>query len=401
MSDLSGGNPMRPLDGVRVVDAATILAGPFAASVLGEFGADVIKVEQPTVGDPMRRLGTAGPDGDTWWWLSDTRNKESVALDLRTAEGAESFRSMVDRADVLVENYRTGTMERWGLGFESLRERNPRLIQLSVSGYGRTGPLATTAGVARIAESFTGMAHLTGEADGPPNLSGSSGLADYLAGLYGALGVLLAIRSREATGRGQLVDVALYDGIARILDELVPVYAATGFGRGRMGSETHRSVPHSNYRTIDGRWLTIACTNDRMFGGLAGVMGRTDLLHDERFVTNTARIANRELVNMVVGDWVAVTPVDEVVNGCESAAVPVGLVQAVDAYVSHPQVAARDSVVPVEHPTVGPVSVPGVVPRLLETPGAIRRLGAVLGEISVSEGLGRWAAIDRREESGS
>ena len=306
MSDLSGGNPMRPLDGVRVVDAATILAGPFAASVLGEFGADVIKVEQPTVGDPMRRLGTAGPDGDTWWWLSDTRNKESVALDLRTAEGAESFRSMVDRADVLVENYRTGTMERWGLGFESLRERNPRLIQLSVSGYGRTGPLATTAGVARIAESFTGMAHLTGEVDGPPNLSGSSGLADYLAGLYGALGVLLAIRSREATGRGQLVDIALYDGIARILDELIPVYAATGFGRERMGSETHRSVPHSNYRTIDGRWLTIACTNDRMFGGLAGVMGRTDLLDDERFVTNTARIANRELVNMVVGDWVAV-----------------------------------------------------------------------------------------------
>ena len=168
-----------------------------------------------------------------------------------------------------------------------------------------------------------------------------------------------------------------------------------------MGSETHRSVPHSNYRTIDGRWLTIACTNDRMFGGLAGVMGRTDLLDDERFVTNTARIANRELVNMVVGDWVAVTPVDEVVNGCESAAVPVGLVQAVDAYVSHPQVAARDSVVTVEHPTVGPVSVPGVVPRLLETPGAIRRLGAVLGEISVSEVLGRWAAIDRRKESGS
>ena len=211
----------------------------------------------------------------------------------------------------------------------------------------------------------------------------------------------MAIRSREATGRGQLVDIALYDGIARILDELIPVYAATGFGRERMGSETHRSVPHSNYRTIDGRWLTIACTNDRMFGGLAGVMGRTDLLHDERFVTNTARIANRELVNMVVGDWVAVTPVDEVVNGCESAAVPVGLVQAVDAYLAHPQVAARDSVVTVEHPTIGPVSVPGVVPRLLETPGAIRRLGAVLGEISVSEVLGRWAAIDQREESGS
>ena len=390
---MSGGGSVRPLDGLRVVAAATILAGPFAASVLGEFGADVVKVEQPGVGDPMRRLGTAGPEGDTWWWLSDTRNKESVEVDLRTDEGAEAFRSMVDRADVLVENYRTGTMERWGLGFEDLRASNPGLVQLSVSGYGRTGPLAATAGVARIAEAFTGFAELTGEPDGAPALTGSSGLADYVAGLYGALGVMLALKAREASGRGQLVDVALYDGIARVLDELVPLYAATGIGRDRMGPDTHRSVPHSNYRTVDGRWLTIACTNDRMFDRLAGVMGRTDLLDDDRFATNSARIANRELVNMVVGDWVATTPVDGVVAGCEGAVVPVGLVRTVGDYLAHPQVAARDSVVTVAHPTIGPMTVPGVVPRLLETPGAIHRLGAVLGEASAADILERWTDV--------
>ena len=383
----------RPLEGLRVVDAATILAGPFAASILGEFGADVVKVEQPGVGDPMRRLGTEAPDGDTWWWLSDTRNKVSVEIDLRTAEGAGRFRSLVASADVLVENFRTGTMEAWGIGFESLRERNPGLIQLSVSGYGRIGPLAATAGVARIAEAFTGMTHLTGDPDGSPGLSGSSGLADYLAGIYGALGVLLAARSRDETGRGQLVDVALYDGVARILDELLPVFAATGMGRERMGPETHRSVPHSNYRAADGRWLTIACTNDRMFGHLAAVMGRSDLLDDDRYATNQARIARRDEVNVLVGDWVAGLEAGAVVDHCEAAAVPCGLVRTVDQYLDHPQAAARDSVVTIDHPAVGPVTVPGVVPRLVDTPGWIETLGAVLGGASVDEIIERWSGV--------
>ncbi len=391
----------RPLEGLRVVDAATILAGPFAASILGEFGAEVVKVEQPGVGDPMRRLGTPGPEGDTYWWWSDTRNKASVEIDLRSSDGAEQFRSLVAGADVLVENYRTGTMEAWGLGFEALRVANPGLVQLSVSGYGRSGPLAATAGVARIAEAFAGMTHLTGEPDRAPGLSGSSALADYVAGLYGAFGVLLALEARRSTGRGQLVDVALYDGIARFLDEYVPVLAATGVARERMAGETHRSVPHNNYESADGRWVTIACTNDKMFDRLAEAMGRADLLGDERFATNASRIAHRPAVNAAVASWVADHPAADVVSTCEAAGVPAGVVQTAQEYLDHPQVAARDSVLRIVDERFGELVVPGTVPRLAETPGRVDRLGATLGEADVHEVIERWRAEVRGTGSGT
>ena len=390
----------RPLEGLRVVDAATILAGPFAASILGEFGADVVKVEQPGVGDPMRRLGTPGPEGDSYWWWSDTRNKTSVEIDLRSPDGAERFRSLVAGADVLIENYRTGTMESWGLGFESLRATTPGLVQLSVSGYGRTGPLAATAGVARIAEAFAGMTHLTGDPDRAPGLSGSSALADYIGGLYGAFGVLLALEARRGTGRGQLVDVALYDGIARFLDEYVPVLAATGVGRERMAGETHRSVPHNNYESADGRWVTIACTNDKMFDRLADAMGRADLLGDERFATNAARIAHRPAVNAAVASWVADHPAADVVTACEAAGVPAGVVQTAQEYLDHPQVAARSSVLRIADERFGDLGelvVPGTVPRLMGTPGRVDRLGATLGETDVASMIERW----REPRSGS
>lgn len=384
----------RPLDGLRVVDAATILAGPFAASILGEFGAEVVKVEQPGVGDPMRRLGTAGPEGDTFWWWSDTRNKTSVEIDLRNADGAAQFREMVAGADVLIENYRTGTMDAWGLGFESLRTANLGLVQLSVSGFGRTGPMAATAGVARIAEAFAGMTHLTGEPDRGPGLSGSSALADYVAGLYGAFGVMLALESRRSSGRGQLVDVALYDGVARFLDEYTTVFAATGVGRERMAGETHRSVPHNNFESADGRWVTIACTNDRMFDRLAEAMGRPDLLDDARFVTNEARIANRAAVNATVAWWVADQTCDDVIATCERAGVPAGAVHTAADYLHHPQVMARDSVLRIiddRFGALGSLVVPGTVPRLMETPGRIDRLGATLGESDAAQVIERWS----------
>lgn len=382
---------MKPLAGLRVVDAAMILAGPFAASVLGEFGAEVVKVEQPETGDPMRQLGTEGPTGDTYWWTSDTRNKESVVLDLRTADGADGLKRLIASADVLIENYRTGTMEKWGLGYETLREINPRLIQLSVSGYGRTGPLAATAGVARIAEAFTGMTHLTGEPDGPPAMSGSSALADYICGLYGAFGILTAVEARRTTGKGQQIDLALYDGIARFLDELLPVFAATNVGRERMGGETHRSVPHNNFLAADDRWVTIACTNDRLFGRLAEVMGRLDMNADERFATNDARIAHRGEVNGIVADWARTLDAEAVVEACGVAGVPSGIVHSIGDYLEHPQVAARESTLTIDDAMGNQITVPGVVPRLLDTPGVVERLGAVLGELSIEQAIERWS----------
>lgn len=385
---------MKPLTGLRVIDAATILAGPFAASILGEFGAEVIKVEQPGVGDPMRHLGTAGPQGDTYWWWSDTRNKTSVEIDLRTPEGAESLRELVHHSDVLIENYRTGTMEAWGLGYDSLSVVAPRLVQLSVSGYGRIGPLADAVGVARIAEAFAGMSDLTGDPAGPPGLSGSSALADYISGVYGALGVMLALEARRSSGRGQLIDLALYDGIARFLDEAVPVSAATGAARVRMGAETHRSVPHNNYEAADGRWVTIACTNDRMYDRLV-VASAHPALTDDRFATNALRITHRPAVNAAVAGWVAAHPAAEIVATCDGAGVPSAVVSTVGEYMVHPQVLARESLVRVFDERFGELLVPGTVPRLVDTPGSIERLGARLGERSVTDIVRSWSRTGR------
>ena len=381
---------MKPLTGLRVIDAATILAGPFAASILGEFGAEVIKVEQPGVGDPMRHLGTVGPQGDTYWWWSDTRNKTSVEIDLRTPEGAESLRDLVRHSDVLIENYRTGTMEAWGLGYDSLSVIAPRLVQLSVSGYGRIGPLADAVGVARIAEAFAGMSDLTGDPAGPPGLSGSSALADYISGVYGALGVMLAREARRSSGRGQLIDLALYDGIARFLDEAVAVSAATGAARVRMGAETHRSVPHNNYEAADGRWVTIACTNDRMYDRLV-LASAHPALNDDRFTTNASRITHRPAVNAAVAGWVAAHPAAEIVATCDRSGVPSAVVSTVAEYMVHPQVLARESLVRVFDERFGELLVPGTVPRLVDTPGSIERLGARLGERRVADVVRSWS----------
>jgi crotonobetainyl-CoA:carnitine CoA-transferase CaiB-like acyl-CoA transferase len=296
---------------------------------------------------------------------------------------------------VLIENYRTGTMEQWGLGFDALSMIAPHLIQLSVSGYGRVGPMADAVGVARIAEAFTGMTALTGDPAGPPGLSGSAALADYICGVYGALGVMLALEARRLTGRGQLVDMALYDGIARFLDEVVPVQVATGVVRDRMGGETHRSVPHNNYESADGRWVTVACTNDRMYDRLVDVSGRAELA-DERFATNASRIAHRPAVNAAVAAWVAAHPAAEIVEACSRAGVPSAIVNTVAEYIDHPQVAARESLVRVIDGRFGELLVPGVVPRLVATPGSIERLGATRGERSVAEILDSW----RRTEGG-
>ena len=273
---------MQALDGVRVLDLGTYIAGPFCATVLGEFGADIIKVERPGSGDHLRRFGTETDCGDTLVWLSESRNKRSVTLDLGTPKGRELLRELIAEVDVVIENFRPGVLERWGLDYETMKELNPRVILVRVSAYGQTGPNRDLPGFARIAHAFSGLAYLAGEPDGPPVTPGSTSLADYVTGLYGVVGVLLALRAREATGTGQCVDLALYETIFRMLDELAPAYQQFGFVRERMGADTVNVLPHSHYRTSDGRWIAIACSNDDMFARLARAMERPELADGRR-----------------------------------------------------------------------------------------------------------------------
>ncbi len=229
-----------PLDGVRVLDIATFLAAPFCGTVLADFGAEVIKVEQPGVGDPLRRFGTPTAAGDTMVWLSEARNKKSVTLDLRNAEGADLFRKLVAQSDVVLENFRPGTLEKWGLGYEALKAVNPRLVMLRVSAYGQTGPYRERPGFARIAHAFSGLAYLAGEAGRVPVVPGSTSLADYMSGVWGAVGVLMGLRVAEKTGQGQFVDIGLYESVFRFLDETATAYAASGFVRGALATRSGR-----------------------------------------------------------------------------------------------------------------------------------------------------------------
>ena len=236
----------KPLAGVRVLDIATFIAAPFSGSTLAEFGAEVIKVEQPGVGDPLRYWGTQTECGDSLVWLSEARNKKSITLDLRLEEGKALFRKLVAKSDVVLENFRPGTLEKWGLGFEDLRAINPGLVMLRISAYGQTGPYKDRPGYARIAHAFSGLSFLAREPGAKPVMPGSTSLADYFSGLYGALGVLLALRSRDKSGRGQFIDIGLYEPIFRIMDELAPSHGRTGFIRQPMGADTVNIVPHSH-----------------------------------------------------------------------------------------------------------------------------------------------------------
>lgn len=382
----------RPLAGVRVLDIATFLAAPFAGTVLADFGAEVIKIEQPKVGDPMRRFGTPTQAGDSLVWLSEARNKKSVTLDLRTPEGADILRRLVAKSDVVLENFRPGTLEKWGLGFEALRGINPGLVMLRVSAYGQTGPMRDRPGFARIAHAFGGLSALAGEAGGPPVVPGSTSLADYISGMWGAIGVLLALRVKERTGKGQFIDIALYESVFRLLDEIAPAYAKTGFVRERMGADTVNVVPHSHYQTATGQWVAIACTSDKMFERLAQVIGRPELAAAPEFATSAARVARRDEVNAIVAQWVGSLPMQEVLARCEAGEVPCGPIYTIADIFEDAQYRARQNLLQVIDPRAGPLVLPAAVPRLSETPAELVHAGPALGQ-HTAEVLGSLLGI--------
>ncbi|WP_216893505.1 CaiB/BaiF CoA transferase family protein [Nocardia alni] len=369
---------MHALDGVRVLDLGTYIAGPFCATVLGEFGAEVIKVERPGAGDHLRRFGTETDCGDTLVWLSEARNKRSVTLNLADERGRKLLRELIAETDVVIENFRPGVMERWELGFPEIQAINPRTILLRVSAYGQTGPESDQPGFARIAHAFAGLAYLAGDPQGPPVTPGSTSLADYMTGLYGVIGVLLALRSRSETGRGQCIDLALYETVFRVLDELAPAFQQFGFVRERMGADTVNVVPHSHYRTADDRWIAIACSNDEMFARLAKAMGSPNLADADRFGPKASRLAARDEVNTIVTDWVGGLPREEVLARCRAAEVPAGPLNSIADIFTDRQFAHRGTITHADS-RIGPLAVPGVIPALSDTPGEIRWLGPALG----------------------
>ena len=270
-----------PMSGVRVLDVGTFLAGPHAASILGEFGAEVLKIEHPIAGDPMRRFGTPTKRHDaTLAWLTEGRNRKSVTVDLRQEEGVKIFLKLVAKSDVLIENFRPGTMEEWGLGWPILTGANPGLVMLRVSGYGQTGPYRRRSGFAHIAHAFGGLSYLAGFPGETPVVPGTVPLGDYTSSLYGAIGILLALRHRDKTGRGQVIDIGIYEAVFRQLDEIAGAYGMFGTVREREGAGSFVAVPHGHFRTKDDQWIAIACTTDKMFERLAEAMGKPELAAD-------------------------------------------------------------------------------------------------------------------------
>jgi crotonobetainyl-CoA:carnitine CoA-transferase CaiB-like acyl-CoA transferase len=382
-----------PLGGIRVLEIATFIAAPFCGTILSDFGAEVIKIEQPGQGDPLRRFGTPSEVGDSYVWLSEARNKKSMTLDLRSPRGAEIFLQLAASAQVVLENFRPGTLESWGLGYDRLSEINPKLVLLRVSGYGQTGPMRHMPGFARVAHAFSGLSHLAGTPDGPPVVPGSTSLADYCSGLWGAVGVLIALRHAEANGRGQSIDIGLYESIFRLLDELAPVYQKTGAVRSRMGAEVPHVVPHGHWQTRDEKWIALACSSDKIFARLARAMDRQDLIQAGAYATGEARIAGREHINAAVAKWVAALSADAVVSKCNAAGVPCGKILDIAEIFEDEQYRARGALETFEDERVGKLVIPAGMPKMSETPPSTQSLGAALGR-DTGEILSRILKLD-------
>jgi crotonobetainyl-CoA:carnitine CoA-transferase CaiB-like acyl-CoA transferase len=368
---------MTALNGIRVLDLGTFIAGPHCATILGEFGAEVIKVE-PKTGDSLRRLGTNTECGDTLVWLSEARNKKCITLDLTTDRGRELLRQLAAKCDVIVENFRPGTLEKWGLGYDELKNLNRGAILVRISAYGQDGPMSSQPGFARIAHAFSGLAYLAGLPGGMPVVPGSTSLADYMSGMYGAIGALVALQARQSTGEGQCIDLALYESVFRVLDEIAPAFQKFGYVRERMGADAVNVCPHSHYQTKDGKWIAIACTSDAMFVRLAEVMEQPELAAANRYGPQALRLAARDEVNAIVTKWVATLDLETALARCAKGGVPASLIYSIADIFEDPQYRARGNIKMTES-RAGAIAVPGVVPRLSATPGEVRWLGEGIG----------------------
>ncbi|MEY2683003.1 MAG: hypothetical protein RJA09_147 [Pseudomonadota bacterium] len=370
--------PTQALQGIKVLELGQLIAGPFAAKTLGDFGADVIKIEPPGVGDPLRQWRLLR-EGTSVWWEVQSRNKRSVCADLRQAEGQELVRRLAGEADVLVENFKPGTLEGWGLGWEVLHALNPRLVMLRMSGYGQTGPYAQKPGFGILGEAMGGLRHLTGEPGRVPVRTGVS-IGDSIAALHGVMGVMFALYHRDARGgKGQVIDVALYESVFNLMESLLPEYDAFGVVRERAGSALPGIAPSNAYRCADGGYVLIGGNGDSIFKRLMGAIARPDLANDPELAHNSGRANRSAELDMAIETWTQQHTLDEVVATLDAAEVPAGKIYTAADIATDPQYLARDMVLQVTDGQGQPLKVPGVVPKLSATPGAIRYPAPALG----------------------
>ena len=364
------------LDGIRVIEAGTLISGPFAGRLLGDMGAEVIKIEAPGSPDPLRTWGQAEVDGHHFFWTVHARNKKAVVLDLRTPEGRELFLELVEHSDIIVENFRAGTLERWDLGFDVLREHNPGIILVRVSGYGQTGPDADKAGYASVAEAASGLRHMNGFPGGrPPRLALS--LGDTLAGMFAVQGALAALYHRTVTGRGQVVDAALTESCLAVQESTIPDYDMGGVVRGPSGTRLEGIAPSNIYRCADDSWVVIAANQDTLFRRLCTTMARPELAEDPRFVDHVSRGRHQDEIDRIIADWAIGYESQEVIAMLSAAGVVAGPINTVAEVVADPQLRARGMLADHFDERIGRnVLGPGVVPVLSESPGGVRNAGS-------------------------
>ncbi len=368
-----------PLAGIRVLDIATMAAAPWAATYLAELGADVIKVEYPKIGDHQRRWGTP-KNGVALFWKSMGRNKRSITLNLGKPRGAAIFKRLVAGADVVIENFRPGTLERWGLGYEELKAIRPGLIMLRITGFGQNGPYHTRPGFGTLAESLSGFAHLTGAPDGAPTLPNGP-LADGLAGMTGAFALMVALYYRDARGGvGQMIDLSLYEPLLRLVEPALLDYDQLGIARGRVGNRSDHVAPRSLYKCGDDRWVAISASAQSIFERLMSAIGRPELIADPRFYVNSARLAHIDELDAVISEWIGARPREEVLARLEEAEVAIAPVYDIPDVFADEHFKARESLVAVDDPDFGSIRLVNVVPRFSETPGRITSTGPTLGQ---------------------
>ncbi|HQS61298.1 MAG: formyl-CoA transferase [Polynucleobacter sp. 17-46-58] len=392
---------MEPLSNLKVIEMGQLIAGPFAAKTLADFGADVIKIEAPKTGDALRKWRLL-KEGTSVWWQVQSRNKRSLSLDLRQAEAQEIVKKLITEADVLIENFRPGTLEGWGLDPNHLLELNPKLIVLRISGYGQTGPYRDKPGFGVVAEAMGGLRHLTAEPGRVPVRVGVS-IGDTLASLHGVIGILLALQERHRSGLGQVIDIALYEAVFNCMESLLPEYSAFGEVRQAGGSALPGIAPSNAYLCADGGYVLVAGNGDSIFKRLMGMIGRDDLANDPALENNDGRVARVAELDQAIGDWAKSMTTDEALKRLDTVAVPAGKIYTVADIANDPHFRARGNIETIVMHDGSQLDVPGVIPKLSRTPGSIRTLAPNIGENTddILRGIGLTSAqIDSLKERG-